>query len=270
MKALLWGEIAYAGTAVLGAAILWRFGILNSRYALGCLALACVMGSFIGLRQSKQLFRFNLAYSKTAFSETSKYSGWALVGVIIFTLQSQSYVYLLSALTSLSETAEINAGKMFLMPIGLLIGGIGRIFLPKGSEILNKGGGHGRLIKLLTITISILIALSILYCVALGLFFKEVVQLTIGNKYSEIGRYFLLWAGVFIAQVIRYPMVSALQVLKKFKYMAFIGAICAAVTLAGCFFGIKMFGGKGVIAALLCGEVVGIVFYFPALKGKTS
>jgi O-antigen/teichoic acid export membrane protein len=270
IKALLSGEIAYAGIAVIGTILFWYFKILNSQYALVCLAGACIIGSLIGLTQSKQRFVFGIVHAKAALKETSRFSGWAIVGVIIYMVQSQSYVYLLSAMTSLVETAEINAVKMFLMPIGLLMGGIGRIFIPKGSEIVNRGGGNNRLMKLVAGMILALLLLSIVYCIVLGIFFKEVVILTIGNKYAGTGQYFLLWAVFFLAQVIRYPMSSALQVLKKFKYTALVGAISTAVTISVCYFGIKTLGAKGVIAGLLCGEIIGILFSIPALKHKTA
>jgi O-antigen/teichoic acid export membrane protein len=270
MKALLTGEIAYAGIAMTGTLLLWYFKIINCPFALLCLATACIIGSAVGLFQSKQQFLLGLSYSKSALKETSKYSKWAVVGVTISIIQSHSYVYLLSAMTSLAVTAEVSASKMFLMPIGILISGIGRIFIPKGSEILNKSGGYNRLLKLILVTIIALVLLSISYCIILYIFFKEIVHITIGNKYLNINQYFLLWASFFTIQVIRYPISSALQVLKKFKYTAIVGAVSATVTITICLLGIRTMSGKEVILGLLCGEIVGILLYLPVLKYKTT
>jgi O-antigen/teichoic acid export membrane protein len=269
MKALLSGEIAFAGIAFIATMLFWQLKILNCQYALLCLAGGCAMGSIIGLVQSKQRFSFRLIDAKAALKETSPYAWWALIGVIISTIQSQSYVYLLSIMTNLSETAEINAAKMFLMPIGLLSAGISRIFLPKGSELLNHGDGFKRLMKLTAITIAALLLLSIIYCASLSVFFKQIILLTIGNKYASITQYFLLWSGIFIAQVIRTPLMLALLVFKKFKYTAMVGAVSAAVTLTVSFLGMKSLGGKSMLVGMLVGEVTGFLVYLPLLKYKT-
>jgi hypothetical protein len=81
---------------------------------------------------------------------------------------------------------------MFFMPIGFLIGGVSRILLPKGSEILNNGGGHPRLMKMIAMMILVLLSLAIIYCVILCISYKRIVEFTIGDKYIGIGQYFLL------------------------------------------------------------------------------
>ncbi|MDR3555867.1 MAG: hypothetical protein P4L55_14010 [Syntrophobacteraceae bacterium] len=191
---------------------------------------------------------------------------WALLGVAVTWAQRQSYVYMLLILRGAENTAEVNAARLMLMPVGLLLMSYGRIVVPQWAS----DRCFGRADEILRSARKILKYLLLAICsyAAILLVSKErLIPRLFGRGYSGSCHYILLWGLIFIAQAVRTNLSLVLQVFEKFRYLGItnfgvmIVTVCASALLIG------LYNDAGSLLATLLGEtLLALVFWLPVRR----
>lgn len=199
--------------------------------------------------------KFSLMLAKDSFKETWGYSQWSLMGVIFTFLQTWGYVYLVSTLLSLKDTADISVARLIMMPINLLILSWAKIFMPKGTMLL-KERNITKLNQLYFFACGILIVILCLYLLLIFLGKNFILSTLLSTQYKNIWNYLFWWGFVFALMIIRSNASLYLQILKQFKFLAIAVMVSSFITLSSTIVLLKMWGALGSILAVGIGEII--------------
>jgi O-antigen/teichoic acid export membrane protein len=240
------------------------FHRVTSSSSITTLGIGYFLAAIFGIYYVSDVYNFNWKSIKNSFIETWHYSRWALVGVTSAIFQTRAYIYIVSASLGLEKIAEISAARLSLMPIGFFVASSGRIILAKGAEIINIKG-VSRFNKFILTISCFLIFVWISYVFGLWSFIDYLISF-IGDKYSNIKVFALLWGIFFLIHSLRYPVTNALSVCKEFKSLAKYDVISAIITIATCLILTKTLEGHGAIISLIVGELAMLLLATSRLK----
>ncbi|MFQ5559462.1 MAG: lipopolysaccharide biosynthesis protein [Nitrospinota bacterium] len=190
---------------------------------------------------------------KAALKECWANGKWSLLGVIITRIEAQSYVYLLSFLKGVENTASANAARQFFMPIVLLSVSFGRIFRPKWAIVKVEGKGT-KVLPDATKEVAVIVTLILAYTILVSLAAKTVIPLVFTKEYFDSIPYLLIWAIYFSLNIAVTTSSLVLQVYEKFKQITYVSAVTATVTVLSTFFCVEYFGGYGSIVSMCLGQ----------------
>jgi O-antigen/teichoic acid export membrane protein len=216
---------------------------------------AALMAGLTGLMLSKLLQKLKLTEIINSIKEAWHHGLWALGGVIVTWLQSQSYVALLSILATTASIAEANAARLFLAPVSIISSSLAQVFIPR-LAILRNAGEHDAITRL-TQRILLLIMAVICLVVLITFLIKDyILGRFFPKEYANIGPLVLLWALVFVAQAICSNASILLQIYKKFKAITVCNFYTAIATALMTWFLIKLNGIDGSIQAMALGQLL--------------
>jgi O-antigen/teichoic acid export membrane protein len=202
-----------------------------------------------------QGWRFPPPSVSKSFGENWKFGKWALMGVCVSHAQSYSYLYLLGILSGSVAVADVSAARLLLMPLMLVQVGWGKIAIPHGSRLREKGQAH-RFFKEQAWA-SLLFIVAVAAYVALLLTFSEPLQnYLLTGKYASSFGYVMLWGSIFAAGFVALNASFGLQVMMGFNVITKISFLVMLVTVASAWFLIRAHGITGGLVALLLGEVL--------------
>jgi len=226
---------------------------------------AALTAGLIGLMLAKLLQKVKLAEITGSIKEAWSHGQWALGGVIVTWLQSQSYVALLSILATTSSIAEANAARLLLAPVGIISTSLGQVFIPR-LAMLRNDGKHDAVIAM-TQKILLLIGALICLIVLIVYLLKDYI---IGNffpkDYAGIETLVFLWALVYLAQAVRSNATLLLQVYKKFRIITVCNFFTAVLTFLMGYILIPIHGIAGSIQSLALGELLLALFLWRAFN----
>ncbi len=212
------------------------------------------IAGFTGLMLSNLLQKVKVYEIKDSIKEAWHHGRWALGGVMVTWIQSQSYVAILSILATPSSIAEANAARLFLSPAAVISTSLAQVFIPR-LAILRNDGKHVEIIRL-TQKILLMIITVIFLLVLVIFFIKDYVLSKFFPKdYANIGPLILLWALVFVAQTVCSNASILLQIYKKFRAITVCNFFTALATVGMTWFLIKLNGIEGSIQAMALGQL---------------
>ena len=177
---------------------------------------------------------------------------WATVGAMTYWIYNQSYNYVLASRIDLTAVADVNAARLLLMPTIVLTVGVKTLLVPTAASWLAESS-VGRLIRRLLLFATGIALIDVVYCILLWIFrdllSHDLMHKTIGNRDLLL----ILWAILSLIALYRDLLQTGLFALRKFRSLAGVTALSAAVSLTITWFGIKGWGP----AAALIGQVVG-------------
>lgn len=185
---------------------------------------------------------------------------WALFGVVITWLQSQSYIFLLALLMTAESVASANASRLFLSPMALIIVSYVKIFMPRMAVLKNKKGGS-HVFKYANRISVLLVVVVLLYGVIIYFLYPHLAAKYMGEEYVGLSDYILAWSGVFLIQVFRVNYSTVLQVVKEFRYISVSILMSSVTVIVVSWFMIDIYEVIGSIFSLIVGEVL-LVFLF--------
>ncbi len=198
-----------------------------------------------------------------SFAECWINGRWALLGVAVTWAQRQSYVYMLLFMKGAENTAEVNAARLMLMPVGFLLMSYGRIFMPQWAHDRCSGRSEdifrsaGKILKYLISAVS-------LYAAILLFSKNQLIARLFGRRYSGSCEYVLLWGLIFIAQAIRTNFSLVLQVFEKFRYISITNFFVMIATVSSCAVLIRLYNNTGSLLAMLFGEsLLALLLWLP-------
>lgn len=240
-----------AGIAVAGTLFRDTLGL----FTIATLGAASIISGLAGLAIARLRPTVSMSAVSGALRSAWPQGKWALIGVIVTTIQGQSYVYLLTAIGGPEQTADVNAAILLMMPISLLTVSTARILLPRWST-LRANSDHNRIVESARLVIAALIVVISIYTAMIAFAHKYITGLMLTQEYSVGPTMIILCGAVFLAQAIRSNFSLVLQAYERFRVVTVMSSVAAvAVVLAGVVL-ISAFGGIGSLMAMLIGELL--------------
>jgi O-antigen/teichoic acid export membrane protein len=227
---------------------------------IGALAVGYFVATLAGLRDLDEAWKLSWTGIKSSFGESWQYSKWAVLGVAISAVHGHGIIYVISFLSGLEAVAEISAARLLLMPLGLFLTSGGRIILAKGAVLLNTRGADAFKKFILGFTL-VLVSMWAGYVGLLAVFYEMLVGRMLGENYSTIRVFVVLWSIIFFFVCCRTAIALGLTVCRELKASAKYDLIASVVTLSSCFGLGTLWGLKGALASLILGEFTYCVLF---------
>ncbi|WP_232630419.1 lipopolysaccharide biosynthesis protein [Methylobacterium sp. Leaf118] len=239
-----------AGTLGLGAGPVPSLSLA----AMTAFGLSAGVAAGLGLALSRLPLRTGGGPALGAVAVAWGQGRWALGGAAVTALQNQGHVYLLGWLGSARAIAELNAARMLIMPMGLLIVGVGRTLTPAMARLAAEGR-VAEMTRTANRTLAAVVAIVALYAMVMLLAHDWLIGRVLGGRYEGIGPLVALWTVVLLLQAVDANLSAVMQVAKRFRELTMINLWTVGPVLAGVIPMILLYGAEGNLVALAAGYV---------------
>ena len=185
--------------------------------------------------------------------ESWSHGRWALGGVIITWIQSQTYAYIVIFMLGSAGVGLVNAAKLFISPFSFLLSAVQKITIPRLADLRQSNPSRMRLVSVLLT--SGLTVLTIIYSLMILSSVNFVTTLVLGRHDANIEILIGLWCCVLIFQMVRTGGGVLLQVQKKFRILTLLNIPSAILTTGLAFFLTASNGTTGAVWSVVIGEI---------------
>lgn len=192
---------------------------------------------------------------------------WATVGAGVYWIQSQSFNYTLASVLSVEAVAHVNAIRLMLMPITLLMVGVGAMLLPTAARWLHEHG-LAHLMRRLLILIAVLITLDLIYLAVLWTFHQWIIVHVMKVHIPEADVLILLWAMHAVFATAHSMLQAAALAMEMFRVLAWLSILSALIALAMMWISVHFVGSPGAIIGTASGELVYLIGISWLLVGR--
>ncbi|MCC6740686.1 MAG: hypothetical protein IT452_16715 [Planctomycetia bacterium] len=237
--------------------------------ALWVFAASQSIAALLGLVVSAlPLASVRLAAVSRAFQEAVAGGRWALGGVIVTWLQSQSYIYVTAAFLGPVGVGQINAARMLISPFSFLLPAIDQLALPRLAEARVRNQGRVSL-EGARYAVAVLL-LACVYVLPLLASLRWAIPLMVGAKYEHITLLVWVWCSVLLAQIVRSSASIALQASLEFRGLMLDNVLTAALTVILAAIFSRASGAFGAVLGLAAGEVALAILLWRRLLSEHS
>ena len=182
-------------------------------------------------------------------------SRWALVGAVVGWGLNNGYLYFAGGLLGSAELADLNAARLLLIPIAIVMIGWARVAEPRLGQMIHLGQWQRiwRFMGYSTLVLELFVAA---YSSALMLLFPWLSSHLLGPKYSHVAGLMLLWSGYFAINAARMVGTTMLGIFGAFKATFWQGLSMIPLMVLVCLMAIPRFGVAGVLGAMIVVEAV--------------
>lgn len=154
---------------------------------------------------------------------------WSLIGAGTTELQYRSYVFALEFFRDASALAAVQAGRLLLGPLPLVVGAWGRVARPAMARHISTGHPQ-HVIRITMQGMTYVLAIGIFYCLALYIAWPLAEAWVFRGKYQNAGQMTIAW-GAYMLIVIAHMVLSVpLQAALMLKELAQVTIATAALT----------------------------------------
>ena len=246
---------------------------MTAELALVAFATGSVLAAVLGTRANVSSNGPATTVAEAA-AALAPYAKWSLPWTALTWLQNGAFAFIAGVVVSHEAIADVSAGRLLLAPIGLVIAGWARVYLPQaGAEI-----GSANIQRAWRLTTQSAIALGgivVLYGGGATLAYHSVLSAVLPDGYRQLGVLVLAWGVYFLANVLRGVGTSALLTMGRFRTILGITLPGVAVGVASSVVLGGWIGASGVIYGMAIGE--GVVcggawraYYQFVLEGERS
>lgn len=205
-------------TLLLGLAVHWTVGItLWSLF--GCLALANLVGSGVSMLWERRAAPPATHHTEwEAISSYWRFTQWAVVGVLLGWVANNVFLYASGLLLGLAATAELNAGRLLLMPLTLLSVAWGQSSRTALARLVQAMDAVG-LKRYVRRSITVLLAVCIFYGVGLWAAWPWVLRLGPFEKYPHLSELVVWWLPYMLLFSVKFIGTIVLTVLEHYRPM---------------------------------------------------
>ncbi len=225
--------------------------------ALAGYGLGATATSVLALAWSGLPLRRGAAGIGPALRGLWQHGRWAIGGVAVTALQNSAYVYLLGWFATARAVADLNAARMLLAPMNVLVLGVHRTLLPHLARLLAEGRA-GEMRRQAGRALAGLLAVIAVYGTVLVAWRDTVIGDLLGGQYRGIGVLVALWTVVLALQAIDTNLSAMLQARKRFRFLAVANLWTAIPVVVGVVPMILLFGAAGSLVTL-AGGVLALV-----------
>lgn len=259
-------DLAYAATLIAStAAAAW---LLPSSWLAPAVILALGIASAVA---SLPFIRAVIAHAPPLplalreFRQSLGAGTWAAGGVVVTHIQSQSYVYLLSAVAGLAVTAEASAARLLIMPVSLAFTSMQRVLYPQWV-IAARNTSSAQLQRSAWQILAVATLAVVAYAAALAALAELIVPTLMGTAYRASAGYIGLFAFLVWAEIVRSIFSLQLQANARFRIITACNVVTAALTVAVALPAIGSFGPGAAIAVQGAGDLLLAALLFGYLR----
>ncbi|MBP0447230.1 hypothetical protein J8J14_20875 [Roseomonas sp. SSH11] len=180
---------------------------------------------------------------------------WAMGGVAVSAMQNQAHLYLVAWLATVEAVADVNAARMLIAPVGLVVIGMNRGMLPMLAK-LHAEGRREAMRRLAGGALLFIVFLLLAFLGALYLSWDLLTTTVLRGEYHQIGGLVLAWAAVVTIQAAVLILSAQFQVEGRFRLLTMLNFYTAVPVLLCAVPMIQWQGGIGGLLALALGQVM--------------
>ena len=190
-----------------------------------------------------------------AFTETWRLGKWGAVGCVVTWIRQQGFYYMLAALLSIEAVAAVAAARLLIMPVNLLVTGVGQQLLPVASRWLSELGERALVLRALAIGV-LLLAGALVYFAVLWLMREWVMVDLLKRDSTGLDGLLLLWGAVFGIMTIRHATMIVVQAMERFDFLVYVSFVSTPASLLVGYWGITQYGAGGALLGLIAAELI--------------
>ena len=165
------------------------------------------------------------AYRQKCWGDTQ----WSLIGAGTTEIQYRSYVFALELFRDASSLAAVQAGRLLLGPLPLVVAAWGRVARPAMARHLVAGDPRS-IIRLTIQGMAYVLAIGMIYCLVLYLAWPLAEVWFFRGKYQDVGSMTLAWAGYMLIVISHMVLSVPLQAAMKLKELAQVTMVTAVLS----------------------------------------
>lgn len=245
-------DLVYGLGLMLAVGGLSYFSVLTSKATLIATGISALWPYLLRITKVTQLRLDRMVLAK--FWACGR---WALVGVLVTWINLNAYPLIVGLSLSTAAVAEINVGRIFLMPVGLCATAWSNLYRPQISGWAAKGKVSAiRDLSLRSIALGI--AMLSIFVATLAWAYPHVENL-LGPSYRGLLPLVLMWSLFFAIGLVRSILMASLMTdAKGYKQLQQVSWFALVVSLSGLFF-LSAKGTMWVVGVLITVEIVQLV-----------
>jgi O-antigen/teichoic acid export membrane protein len=226
--------------------------------ALGAIGIAAVASGWLLSRRLHRHEAWIAPRGRAMLREVAPLAVWSTAGAAIHWAFSQGYIYLVAGTLDITAVALISATRLLFMPVNLMSSGIGSLMLPLASGWLHRHG-TALLWRRLCALAGIMIVATLCYFAVVWCSREWLFTVVLKKQVAQRDVLLLLWAGVFLAMVVRDQLVYLLAAQGRFRTLTSLTLAGAVLSLVVGYWGMLRFGVSGALTGLLVGELTSVL-----------
>jgi len=257
-QGMLRADAVYVVTLLLGIALAVLSGPLAGPMAIAALSAAGWASAIVAHRLLARDPGWVSGVARPFWLEIRTIGMWSLIGAVIYWLFAQSYNYVLATRLDLTAVTNVNAARLVLTPVFVLMYGINNLLMPIASNWLAEFG-MGRMLRRLALLSALICTIDLLYF-AVAWVLRDWLIVDLMHKHiADQDRLLILWGCVALIFLPREVLQSALWALKRVRSMAWLIGLSAAVSLTLMWLGIPRWGAAAVLIGQVAGECENLI-----------
>ena len=234
------------------------YAATRSRLPVHLAILGVGTAALLSTLTSVSLFRRAVGWRECSYHgalrEVWRLGKWGLAGCILTWLHSQGFFYLLAALKGANMVAGVAAARLLLMPVNLLLAGVGQLLLPMASG-WQRSGTH-EVIRRITAIGALIFGAVLCYFSLTWALRTWIVANVLRHQVASLDPILLMWGAAFLVTTLRSFAMVVLQAQERFASLVFLALVSASSSLVVSWWGITHYGAVGSVLGIILGESV--------------
>lgn len=257
----------YFGAAIVGGGVLYALGDFSVVFIFSALTLANVVALLFTASVSLERADAGLAAVRSTFREYWGITRWAVPGVLVGWLGNSIYLYLTGAMLGLAATAELNAARLLLMPVGLIT--VAWFQMARSDVARLVGNNDKRRMQLFMVK-----SLALIFTPILGYFgllyvgYDWVALLLSADKYEGLQGLTSVWGVYFSVYTVKFIAVGLLVGFEAYRPMLFVSLVSLCLQSALLVWLPAIHGMPAVVWCLVASEALEVAIFWGYLLPK--
>ena len=205
------------------------------------------------------LFRRAVGWGECSYNgalrEVWRLGKWGLAGSILTWLHWQGFFYLLAALKGANMVAGVAAARLLLMPVNLLLAGVGQLLLPMASGWQERNGTP-EVVRRMTVIGALIFGAALCYFSLTWALRTWIVANVLRRRLGSLDPLLLMWGAAYLVATLRSVGMVVLQAQERFASLVFLELVSASSSLVLCWWGIMHYGAVGSVLGIILGESI--------------
>jgi len=266
-QAMLRVDLVYVAVFLAGAAAAAFAPGRGVLWAVGGMFVAALACGRLGAQAVARSAGWSADNEPGVWAEMRPLATWSLIGATIHWCFFQGYNYILAGRLDLEAVADVNAARLLLMPIFVMTIGIKGLLTPSVSAWLSEHGVDW-LLRQLLLFVGGVVLLGLIYFGVLWLLRNWLVVNVLHNDIVHQDLLIGLWGAAALLNLSRDLLQTALLALQRFKALAALTAVCAALSLSILMLGLSRWGAAAAVIGITVGEALSVIGVCMMLWGE--
>ena len=194
---------------------------------------------------------------------------WSLPGAMLAWLTNYSYLYLTALWLGVAASADLNASRLLLMPVSLLMLAWSRVARPHTARLLRQHD-MAAVRRFTFLSVGAMELVTVVYAALLWLLLPFLETHVLGPKYSGLEPLVLAWGVYFVLYTGRWIGTSLLTSGDRFRMLLASSVLCLVVMVAAAGYALPRWGAWGAVAALAVVELIDLLLVWLVLLPRVQ